>query len=141
MKNNSLDQNKTPSSKKEKKKYKTYSYALKREVVYQVTSGKMFINQARKHYNIHGKTLIYNWIEKYGLLFYNPNKSYAMQESPNDTIKQLRKEVEELKFQKEIFLDMHQVLIEDYGVDVKKCLPGQLVKELEKHMVKNPKKV
>ena len=140
MKNNSLDQNKTPSSGKEKKKYKTYSYALKREVVYQVTSGKMFINQARKHYNIHGKTLIYNWIEKYGLLFYNPNKTYAMQESPNDTIKQLRKEVEELKFQKEIFLDMHQVLIEDYGVDVKKLLPGQLVNELKKHMKKSPKK-
>jgi len=139
MKDNSLDPNKSPSFEKKKKKYKTYSYALKREVVYQVTSGKMFINQARKHYNINGKNVIYNWIEKYGLLFYNPNKTYAMQKSPNDRIKQLLKEVEELKFQKEIFLDMHQVLIEEFGVDVKKYLPGQLEKELEKHMEKSPK--
>jgi transposase-like protein len=140
MKDNSLDPNKSPSFEKEKKKYKTYSYALKREVVYQVTSGKMFINQARKYYNINGKNVIYNWIEKYGLLFYNPNKSYAMQESPNDKIKQLLKENEELKFQKEIFLDMHQVLIEEFGIDVKKYLPGQLEKELEKHMEKSQKK-
>ena len=140
MKNNSLDQNKTPASGKEKKKYKKYSYALKREVVYQVTSGKMFINQARKHYNINGKNVIYNWIEKYGLLFYNPKKSYAMQESPNDKIKQLQNEIEELKFQKEIFLDVHQVLIEDFGIDTKKYLPGQLEKELKKHIKKSQQK-
>ena len=139
MKNNSLDHNKTPSFEKKKKKYKTYSYAFKREVVYQVTSGNMYINQARKHYNIKGKTLIYSWIKKYGFLFYNPKKSYDMKQSPNERIKELLKRVEELEFEKSILLTSHQVLKEDFGIDAKKYLPEQLDVELEKHMIKNPK--
>jgi len=140
MKDNSLDQNINPSFSKEKKKYKTYSYALKREVVYQVTSGQMCINQALKHYNINGKTLIYAWIKKYGLLFYNPKKSYAMQESPNDKIKELLARIELLECEKGLLLTAQQIMLEDYGIDVKKYLPGQLEKELTKHIKKSQKK-
>lgn len=140
MKNNSLDSNKNSSFLEGKKKYKTYSYALKREVVFQVASGKMSHEQARVHYNINGKTLIHSWINKYGLLFYNPNKSYAMQESPNDRIKELLMKIEELEFQKDILLTAHQIAMEEFGVDVKKFLPEQLNKDLDKHIKKSPKK-
>jgi uncharacterized protein YlbG (UPF0298 family) len=80
-------------------------------------------------------------IKKYGLLFYNPKKSYAMQENPNDKIKELLMRIEELEFEKEILLTVKQVLTEDLGVDVKKYLPEQLNEQLTKHIKKNQKKV
>ena len=149
MKNKSLDQNKVPSNsvkkeqpkkEPEKKKYKTYSYALKREVVYQVVSGKMFINQARKHYDIKGKTLIYQWIKKYGLLFYNPTKNYNMSQSPNEKIKELQKKIEQLELEKDILLDIQQIYQDDFDVPVKKYLSHQLNEDLKKHIKKNQKK-
>lgn len=140
MKDKSLNENKTPSFSKPKKKYRKYSYAFKREVVYQVTSGKMYVEQARKHFNINGKTVIYTWIKKYGLLFYNPNKSYEMKQSPQERIKELLKKIEELEADKELLLTTQQVLMEDFNLPVKKYLPELLEKDLKKHIKKNKKK-
>ena len=140
MKDNSLGKNNLPSKKTEKKKYKKYSYSLKREVVYQVVSGKMFINQARIHYDIRGKTLINSWIKKYGLLFYNPKQNYAMIESPEQTIKKLKLDIEQLQLEKDILLDIQHIYIKEYGVDAKKFLSQQLNADLIKHIKKAKKK-
>jgi transposase-like protein len=140
MENKSLGKNNLPSKKTEKKKYKKYSYSLKREVVYQVVSGKMFVNQARIHYDIRGKTLINSWIKKYGLLFYNPKQNYDMGESPEQTIKKLKLDIEQLQLEKDILLDIQHIYIKEYGVDAKKFLSQQLNVDLEKHIKKAKKK-
>jgi transposase-like protein len=136
MKKKDLSSQKTPSFGEQKGKYKKYSYALKRKVVYEVESGKRSIEQARIHFQIKGKNLIYAWIKKYGLLNYNPNKDYLMKQSPQEKIKELQLKIEQLEFQKEILLDIQQIYQEDFGVPVKKCLPEQLKKDFENHLKK-----
>jgi len=132
MSNKKLPIRKSP----QKAAYRSYSYALKREVVHMVEIGKMSIEQARVHYNIKGKSLIYNWIKKYGLLNYQPNKIYAMKKSPQEKIKELQMKIEELEFDKKIILDMYQVLQEDFDIPVKKYLPEPLIKDLKNHIKK-----
>jgi len=100
----------------------------------------MFVNQARIHYDIRGKTLINSWIKKYGLLFYNPKQNYDMVESPEQTIKRLKLEKEQLQLEKDILLDIQQIYIKEYGVDAKKFLSQQLNVDLEKHIKKAKKK-
>lgn len=136
MKKKDLSGQKTPCFGVQKRSYKKYSYALKRKVVYEVESGKRTIEQARIDYEIKGKTLIYSWIKKYGLLHYNPKKEYEMKQSPQEKIKELQNRLEELQFEKDILLDIQQIYEEDFGVPVKKYLPEQLKKSYKKHVKK-----
>lgn len=136
MKKKDLSSQKSPSFVIGKSKYKKYSYALKRKVVYEVESGKRSIEQARLHYQIKGKTLIYSWIKKYGLLNYHPNKEYQMKQSPQEKIKELQLKIEELELQKDILLDIQQIYQEDFDVPVKKYLPEQLKKDFKNHLKK-----
>ena len=136
MKNKDLSSQKSPSFGEKKNKYKLYSYALKRKIVYEVQTGKRSIEHARVHYRIKGKTLIYCWIKKYGLLTYNPKKEYLMKQSPREKIKELELKIEELEFEKDILLDIQQIYAEEYGVPVKKFLPEQLKKDLKNHLKK-----
>jgi transposase-like protein len=136
MKNKDLSSQKDPSFKVQKNKYKKYSYALKRKVVYEVETGKRSIEQARIEYHIRGKTLIYCWIKKYGLLHYNPKKEYLMKQSPQEKIKELQMKLEELEFEKDILLDIQQIYQDEFGIPVKKYLPEQLKKDFKKHLKK-----
>lgn len=125
MKDNKLQIQKSPQK---KTKYNKYSYALKRKIVYEIEKGHKSINQAKIDYNIKGKSLIYTWIKKYGLLHYQPGKDYMMKQSPNELIKELKNKIEQLELQKDILLDVQEVY-EEFGVDVKKFLPELLKKE------------
>ena len=136
MKSKDLSSQKLPCSGMKKKKYKQYSYALKRKVVYEVETGKRSIEQARVDYQIRGKTLIYSWIKKYGLLNYNPKKDYLMKQSPQEKIKELQLKLEELEFEKDILLDIQQIYQDEFGIPVKKYLPEQLKKSYKKHVKK-----
>ena len=136
MKNKDLSSQKNPSNKEQKNKYKKYSYALKRKVVYEVETGKRSIEQARLAYEIRGKTLIYSWIKKYGLLHYDPKKEYLMKQSPQEKIKELQMKIEELELEKDILLDIQEIYQDEFGVPVKKYLPEQLKNAFKKHQKK-----
>ena len=122
MKDNKLQIQKSPQK---KAKYNKYSYALKRKIVFEIEKGEKSINQARIEYNIKGKSLIYTWIKKYGLLNYQPGKEYKMKQSPNEIIKELKLKNEQLELQKDILLDIQEVY-QEFGIDVKKYLPELL---------------
>jgi len=135
MKNKRLKDQKTPSNSLEKKKYQKYSYGLKRKVVYEVQSGKRTIEDARKTYQIKGKSLIYSWIKLYGRLTYDPKKTYLMKKSPQERIKELEEKLAFVELEKDILLDITEAF-EEEGVDVKKYLPEQLKKDYENHKKK-----
>jgi len=135
MKNKRLKNQKSPSIPKDKKKYKKYSYGLKRKVVHEVQSGKRTIEDARVTYQIKGKSLIYSWIKLYGKLIYDPKKTYLMKKSPQQIIKELKEKLEIAELEKEILLDITEAY-EEEGVDVKKYLPEQLKKDYENHKKK-----
>jgi len=132
MKNNQLTNQKSPSFSPGKKKYKKYSYSLKRKVVHEVQSGKRSIEDARIFYQINGKSLIYSWIKLYGKLIYDPKKSYLMKKSPQERIKELEEKLEIAELEKDILLDITEA-IEQEGMDVKKYLPEQLRKDYVNH--------
>jgi len=135
MKNKRLKNQKSPSNFTDKKKYQKYSYGLKRKVVYEVETGKRTIEDARKAYQIKGKSLIYSWIKLYGKLTYDPKKTYLMKKSPQERIKELEEKLEIALLEKDILLDMTEAY-EEQGVDVKKYLPEQLKKDYENHKKK-----
>lgn len=129
MKKKELYKVKSPSKiLRKKKKYRSYSYALKRKVVYEIEKGIWNIESARHHYGIKSKSLIYSWIKRYGLLTYDPKKSYQMKQSPQERIKELQLRIEELELEKDLLLDIQEAY-EEEGVDVKKYLPEQLKRE------------
>jgi len=137
MKNKDLGSQKNPSFPAKTKTYKKYSYALKRRIVYEVETGKRSIEQARIHYQVKGKSLIYAWIKKYGLLTYDPKKEYTMKQSPQEKIKELQLKIERLELEKDILLDVQQIYKEDFGIPVKKYLPEQLIIDLKNHKKKD----
>jgi len=119
MKKKELENQKSPRKINGKKKYQKYSYGLKRKVVYEVQSGKRTIEDARKCYGIRGKSLIYSWIKLYGILTYDPKKSYQMKKSPQERIKELEEKLSHTELEKEILLNIVESY-EEEGVDVKK---------------------
>lgn len=132
MKNKNLESQKSPSKKDDKKQYRRYSYGLKRKIVDEVQTGKRTIEDARKTYQIKGKSLIYSWIKQYGQLIYDPKKDYLMKKSPQERIKELEEKLAIAELDRDILLDITQAF-EEEGVDVKKLLPEQLKKDYENH--------
>lgn len=125
MKNNQLSIQKNDP----KRSYSKYSYALKRKVVSEITKGKLSINQAKIKYGIKSNSIIYIWRKKYANLAYSETKNYTMKQSPEEKIKELKKQIEELEMDKDILLTYNYVLETEFGVDVKKHLPEQLKKD------------
>ena len=135
MKKKNLKNQKSPSFSTKKRKYKKYSYGLKRKVVYEIEAGKRTIEDARKAYHIKSNSLIYSWIKLYGKLTYDPKKSYLMKKSPQERIKELEEKLEIALLEKDILMDITQAY-EEQGVDVKKFLPEQLKKDYLNHLKK-----
>lgn len=135
MKNKRQKSQTTPSNLSPKKKYKKYSYSIKRQVVHEVQSGKRSIEDARIFYKINSKSVIYAWIKLYGKLIYDPKKSYLMKKSPQQRIKELEEKLEMLELEKDILLDITEAY-EEEGVDVKKYLPELLKRDYENHKKK-----
>ncbi len=129
MKNKELGVQKKNPKKSEKRKYIRYSYKLKRKIVSEITKGKLSINQAKIKYGIESNSIIYAWRKKYGNLVYSENKNYTMKQSPEERIKELKKQIEELEMDKDILLTYNYILETEFGVDVKKHLPEQLKKD------------
>lgn len=132
MKNKPQKSQNSPSNISPKKKYKKYSYSIKRQVVHEVQSGRRSIEDARVFYKINSKSVIYAWIKLYGKLIYDPKKSYLMKKSPQQKIKELEQKLEMLELEKDILLDITEAY-EEEGVDVKKYLPELLKKDYENH--------
>jgi len=131
MKNKKLSIQKSNPKKSETRTYCRYSYALKRKVVSEITKGKLSINQAKIKYGIKSNSIIYIWRKKYANLAYSETKDYTMNQSPEERIKELQKQVEELEMDKDILLTYNHILESEFGVDVKKHLPEQLKKDYE----------
>lgn len=133
MKKKDLLGQRPPSKKGNKRAYEKYSYGLKRKVVYEIESGYLSFEEARRSNGIKSKSIIYNWLKRYGRMEYDPKKAYKFKESPQEEIKRLKAELEESNLHRDLLLDMQQIYEEDYGVEVKKYMSEQLIKEYQRH--------
>jgi transposase-like protein len=113
--------------------YNFYSYALKRKVVDQIMKGILTKEEALIRYGIRSRQSINYWIKKYSSLNYRINKDYGMKESPEEKIKRLEAENEELKEEKIILNIAIDIADEQLNTQIrKKYLPQQLEK-FKKH--------
>lgn len=109
-----------------KRKYVKPSYALKRQIIHQVSNGLISKNAASKKHRV-SRSLIDYWMNKFSTL---EQKAAAM--SKDKELKKLRERIEELEFIK----DLQQDLIAEFEIETgelksKKYLPEQLAKEIE----------
>ena len=113
--------------------YNFYSYALKRKVVDQIMKGILTKEEALIRYGIRSRQSINYWIKKYSSLNYRITKDYRMKESPQEKIKRLEAEIEELKEQKIILNIAIDIADQQFNTQIrKKFLPQQLEK-FKKH--------
>lgn len=114
---------------------KKYSEALKQEVVSQVKSGLMSKEQAKRHYNILGKSAVLNWLrnyEKYGVCSL-VLRSYSMSSKPTDKpknsvsaqeqaqrIKELERQLEDAQLLNEMYDRMINIAEREYKIPIRK---------------------
>jgi transposase len=79
------------------RRQKAYSESFKRKVVYEVRTGQINKDEARRRYNIPGKTTVLNWCRLYGKVKEIPEESMADKEELLKELEQLRKENERLQ--------------------------------------------
>jgi transposase len=71
---------------------KSYSESFKRKVVYEVRTGQINKDEARRRYNIPGKSTVLNWCRQYGKVKEIPEESVADKEELLKELEQLKKE-------------------------------------------------
>jgi transposase len=75
-----------------------YSTAFKRQVIEDIEAGRFgSINEAKKHYGIHGNNTIRLWLRKYGRNHICPKIVRVEMPDEKDQIKQLKKQVKQLQ--------------------------------------------
>lgn len=118
---------------KQPKTYNSYAYELKRKVVHEIMEGILTKEEALFRYGIKSRQSINLWIKKYASLNYQPNKNYGMKESPQQQIKRLRAQIEELEEEKIILNIAIDIADQEFKTHIrKKFLPQQLAK-FKKH--------
>jgi transposase-like protein len=126
-----MEETKTETFIKERTPLKQYSLAFKLKVIEEVELGQIGIEAARRKYDILGHSTILKWLRKHGRLGWY--KGVNMKElTPQKRIKQLEKELQRLRSDKEILEIALDVAKEDLGIDIRKKYLTKLSEEQSK---------
>lgn len=82
-----------------KRTQRDYTLGFKLSVVEQVEAGQLTYKQAQQKYGIQGRSTVLVWLRKHGKLDWSSSGGRAMkhQETPEQTIKRLQKELQDAK--------------------------------------------
>ncbi|WP_125891363.1 IS3 family transposase [Providencia rettgeri] len=123
-----------------KRTQRDYSLAFKLQVVDQVEKGELTYKQAQYQYGIQGCSTVLVWLRKHGRLDWSegtPNTLYkgtAMtqtpeQQTPEQRIKLLERELEEARLKSDFFEAVVKVMDRDFGGSLVKKAQGRVIKE------------
>ena len=107
-----------------KRTQRDYSLSFKLNVVDQVEKGEMTYKQAQEHYGIQGRSTILVWLRKHGRLDWSqgtpahlsrrrPMPDTPSTPTPQQKIKMLEKQLEEMKLKAEFFEAVVKVMEQD----------------------------
>ena len=113
---------------------KDYSLHFKIQIVKEIESGTLGLQQARKKYGIQGDNTVKKWLQKYGNFDYENQTSFNMPKSPEQRIMELEAKVKLLEKQKAqlehqryiadqksiIFDMMIDIAEKEYKIDIRK---------------------
>lgn len=123
-----------------KRTQRDYSLAFKLAVVDQVEKGELTYKHAQYQYGIQGRSTVLVWLRKHGRLDWSngtPNTLYrgaAMtqsleQQTPEQRIKALEKELEEMQLKADFFEAVVKVMDRDFGVRLSKKRKAELLRK------------
>lgn len=123
-----------------KRTQRDYSLAFKLQIVDQVEKGELTYKQAQYQYGIQGCSTVLVWLRKHGRLDWSegtPNTLYkgtAMtqtpeQQTPEQRIKLLERELEEARLKSDFFEAVVKVMDRDFGVRLSKKRKAELLKK------------
>ncbi len=116
-----------------KRTQRDYSLAFKLAVVEQVERGELTYQQAQERYGIQGRSTVLVWLRKLGQLDWSQGAATwrpAMPTTPTpltpeQRIKQLEKQLEEMTLKADFFEAVVEVMERDYGATLSKKPHGK----------------
>ena len=105
-----------------------YSYQLKRRIVHEILRGVLSKEEAILKYDIKSRQSVNYWLNVYGSLNYRPEKNYGMKESPDEKIKRLQAQIEELETEKIILNTAIDIADEMFNTHIRKKFLSQPLK-------------
>ena len=109
-----------------------YSYQLKRRIVHEILRGVISKEEAILKYDIKSRQSVNYWLNVYGALNYRPEKNYGMNESPEEKIKRLQAQIEELQAEKIILNTAIDIADEMFNTQIRKKYLSQPLKGFNK---------
>ncbi len=112
----------------EKYKYirRSFSEALKRELVKEIDQGKMSVGGVAREYSVSSRA-VYNWMAMYSVHYRRTTRVIVEKRSTESKLKELRAQIQELERalgQKQLRIDYLEKVIEvageELGTDIKK---------------------
>ena len=116
-----------------KRTQRDYPLAFKLSVVDEVEKGEMTYKQAQDQYGIQGRSTVLVWLRKHGRLDWSqgtpvqlsrrlPVSDTPSSPTPQQRIKMLEKQLEEMKLKADFFEAIVKVMEQDYGAPMPKKL-------------------
>ena len=120
-----------PHPHRQKRTQRDYTLAFKLNVVAQAEKGEMTYKQAQKRYGIQGRSTVLTWLRKHGKLNWsNPvvrtmSSSQPGQETPDQKIKRLEKELEDSRLHNMLLDEMITIIDKETGAGLRKKLQAK----------------
>jgi transposase len=103
-----------------KRTQKNYSLAFKLQVVEEVEKGNYTYKQAQRRYGIQGRSTVLVWLRKHGRLNWQKRNPMKNKIPPAEQIKNLKRELERAKKDKEILQVAIEVAERELGIEIRK---------------------
>jgi len=119
--------------KRKRRSQRDYTMGFKLSVVEQVEKGEMTYKQAQSTYGIQGRSTVLVWLRKHGKLDWSQASGKPMptrNETPEQTIKRLQKELEDERLRNLILDGMVDIMDKQYGASLRKKYLSKELKRL-----------
>ena len=108
------------TSEKQKRTQKDYSLPFKLKVILEVEKGELTYREAQRKYGIQGRSTVLVWLRKHGSLVWQTENPMKGKLSPQQEIRELKKQLKRLEMQNEILNKMADIADEQLGTDIRK---------------------
>jgi len=122
-----------PTPNRKRRSQRDYTIGFKLSVVEQVEKGEMTYKQAQATYGIQGRSTVLVWLRKHGKLDWTQTSDRPMptkNETPEQTIKRLEKELEDERLRNLILDGMVDIIDKQYGASLRKKYLSKELKRL-----------
>lgn len=103
-----------------KRTQKNYSLAFKLQVLEEVEKGEHTYKQAQRKYGIQGSSTVLVWLRKHGRLNWQKRNPMKNKLTPTEEIRNLKRELERAKKDKEILQVAIEVAERELGIEIRK---------------------